>query len=157
MSHKLMDLVDQLKINGFKVTEPRLMMLEVLLENQDRFMSVDAIYLEVKARAPTVNVTTVYRNLEALESIGAIDRSLFDNQITYFKLTCHSHHHHHHHHMICTSCGHMTVIDFCPIDGLKRLAKQQRFVIEGHRLEVFGVCEQCTAKREQSQYITSLL
>jgi len=142
--HKREELLDQLKINGYKITEPRQMVLEVLLANQDRFLSVDAIYTEVKRLFPPVNMTTVYRNLEALETIGVLDRTLFDNQTAYFKLICQTHHHHH---MICTGCGRMTVIDFCPLEGLKRLAKKERFLIEGHRLEVFGKCEKCINRK----------
>lgn len=143
----LNDIIDQLKVNGFKVTAQRQLVIEVLLEAQDRFLSVEDIYRVVKATSPALNMTTVYRNLEALASLGLLDKTLFDNQTAYFKLVCHRHHHHH---MICTDCGRMTAIDYCPMESLKRMAKAHHFTIEGHRLEVFGRCGDCMEKKKRS-------
>lgn len=141
------EILDQLKVNGYKVTEQRQQVIEILLGDQERFLSADEIYSRVRSINAAINMTTVYRNLEALEAIGLLDRTLFENQTAYFKLICN---HHHHHHMICTSCGKMTIIDYCPMENLKRMAKEQRFSIEGHRLEVFGRCEACMVKRKRS-------
>lgn len=142
---KVQQILDQLKINGYKLTSQRSYLIEILCRFQDRFLKVEDLYDLVKAVHQGVNLTTIYRNLEALEDIGVVHRTLFDNQTAYFKLTCH---HHHHHHMICTTCGKMTVIDFCPLETLKKMAKQEHFVIEGHKLEVFGRCANCQSKSE---------
>lgn len=143
-THRLETLLEHLKMNGYRMTGPRQVVLEALIASQDKFLSVDALCDLVKTQDSKVNVTTVYRNLEALESLGLVHKTLFEDHVAYFKLTCH---HHHHHHMICTSCGKITIIDYCPMESLKKMAQQEQFIIEGHRLEIFGKCKQCANKK----------
>jgi Fur family ferric uptake transcriptional regulator len=57
----------------------------------------------------------------------------------------------HHHHLVCTGCG--TVADFtgCDLAALeKRVAGETGFVVDGHILELVGLCRDCqnSAKRQ---------
>ena len=53
-------------------------------------------------------------------------------------------HNHHHHHFICENCGETKVIDFCPIEKIK--SQLPNVNIHTHKLEVYGICEECQRK-----------
>jgi Fe2+ or Zn2+ uptake regulation protein len=141
-SDQVISLLDQLKTKQYKMTKARRLVVEALVQHQNRYMTVEDIYLWVKERYPSVNLTTIYRNLEAVEAIGELDRALFSEQVATYKLNCQ--HSHHHHHMICTVCGKIIAIDFCPVAELRVLAKKHKFTMMDHRMEIFGTCAVCS-------------
>ncbi|PTI95678.1 transcriptional repressor, partial [Staphylococcus simulans] len=55
-----------------------------------------------------------------------------------FRIACT---HHHHHHFICEICGDTKVIDYCPMDAIRK--QLPNVTIHTHKLEVYGICEKC--------------
>jgi Fe2+ or Zn2+ uptake regulation protein len=88
-----------------------------------------------------INATTIYRNLELLDTMHLLYKSTNDHNITHYKLICSEHHHHH---LICNQCGRMEAIDYCPIlPSLEALVKAHKFTLLDHSLELFGLCDDC--------------
>ncbi|PIU83954.1 MAG: ferric uptake regulation protein [Elusimicrobia bacterium CG06_land_8_20_14_3_00_38_11] len=134
---------------GYKVTVPREAILEVL-SLTDKHLSAEDIYLAVHKKYPAIGLTTVYRTLDILVSIGLIYKFDFGDGRARFELAEDSKGKKHHHHLICTKCG--RIIDYTDfIDDEfellqlveKGLSKKYNFKISGHLIQFCGLCDKC--------------
>jgi len=140
----LTEIITILKNHNYKITEQRRAILQILSEhNHHGLLSVERLYQETLKLYPKTNMSTVYRNLEILESLDLLYKIVNDNGATSYKLICCNEHHHH---IICNHCGKTEVIDFCPIDTLKLLAKEKKFQLTAHKIELYGYCQDCSSK-----------
>jgi len=96
----------------------------------------------VTACQDQVDRASVYRTIALFERIGVVQRL----QIGWkYKLELSDAFHHHHHHLTCRQCGRTSPL---PEDEqlekrLKALASGQNFVMQGHQLEIQGLCQTC--------------
>ncbi|GAB3081941.1 Fur family transcriptional regulator [Corynebacterium aquatimens] len=126
---------------GARNTRQRSAVVEVL-KDLDRFASAQAIHRELMARGQKVGLTTVYRTLQTLTDIGAVD-VLSSNGETVYR---HCLTEHHHHHLVCTKCGRSEEIDGGPVEQwAKETAAQHGYQLGGHDAEVFGICPLCAS------------
>ncbi|WZL73517.1 Fur family transcriptional regulator [Clostridiaceae bacterium 35-E11] len=132
----------RLKQKGYKLTNQRKAILQVLFQYKNHFLSAEEIYLQVKKRCQQTNFSTIYRNLEMLEKIEMIHKTNVYNGVFRYELICHDAHHHH---IICKSCGKTTPIDFCPLKDLYPQLQDQNFTLTDHKFELYGYCEKCQA------------
>ena len=65
-------IINRLKEDGCRITKQRLMLLDIILE--DECSSCKEIYYRATKKDPTIGTTTVYRMINTLEEIGAISR-----------------------------------------------------------------------------------
>ena len=65
-------IINRLKEDGCRITKQRLMLLDIILE--DECSSCKEIYYRATKKDPTIGTATVYRMINTLESIGAISR-----------------------------------------------------------------------------------
>jgi len=50
----------------------------------------------------------------------------------------------HHHHLVCSQCGVVTEVMGCMVDDLvSSLAQAADFQVEGHWMEIVGLCSRC--------------
>ncbi len=131
---------NKLKASALKMTNQRKAIIDVLLAEQTRLLSVEEIHQKLVKQGEKMNITTVYRNLETLEGVGLLHATILDDNVMYYKISCD---HGHHHHLICRNCGKIEVIDYCPLTEIYPLTRQKGFFIESHKLEVYGLCKDC--------------
>jgi len=136
----LNQIINQLKAKGYKVTQPRKTILNILLKNMSTMMTADEIFLMVKLEDQKINRSTVYRNIDTLSELGLIYKTLSSTGITKIKLRCCTEHHHH---LICDKCGTIVVYDDCESKKYKAFAESKGFEITGHTLELHGICSKC--------------
>lgn len=128
---------------GARNTKQRTAVVEVLRE-MNNFASAKDIHQELQAREAKVGLTTVYRTLQSLSEIDAVDALHMPTGETLYR---HCESDHHHHHLVCTKCGRTEEIDGGPIEAwAKEMASKFDFELTGHDAEVFGICAQCRAK-----------
>lgn len=128
-----------------RTTKQRTAVVEVMQEI-DRFQSAKEIHTALQDRNAKVGLTTVYRTLQSLVDIGAVDAL---HSPTGEVLYRHCESEAHHHHLVCTKCGRTEEIDGGPIEKWARqVADTYGFQLTGHDAEVFGICCKC---RENSQ------
>ena len=65
-------IINRLKEDGCRITKQRLMLLDIILE--DECSSCKEIYYRATKKDPTIGTATVYRTINTLEEIGAISR-----------------------------------------------------------------------------------
>ena len=65
-------IIEKLKENGCRITKQRLMLIDIILEND--CSSCKEIFYKASKADHKIGVATVYRMINALEEIGAISR-----------------------------------------------------------------------------------
>ena len=105
-------------------------------------MDRPASALEIRERAslPESDLVTVYRSLEALESIGVLQRVPLENGTQLFELTAPDDHFHH---LICRKCHRTERLDFCLHGVFEERARAAGFTEVSHTIEVYGLCSDC--------------
>ena len=78
-----------------------------------KVLSLQQIYEKVKEKYPTVDFSTIYRNIELLVNLDIIHKIYTGKPYGSYKL---KELNKHHHHIICIDCGKAEVIEFCPWD-----------------------------------------
>ena len=127
---------------GNRTTKQRTAVVEVMQEI-DRFQSAKEIHTALQERNAKVGLTTVYRTLQSLVDIKAVDAL---HSPTGEVLYRHCETEAHHHHLVCTKCGRTEEIDGGPIEKwANEVASTHGFQLTGHDAEIFGVCAKCQA------------
>lgn len=134
------ELLSLIKSKGCRITDSRKTILEVLYANRTILLSVDKLHQLASAINPSINTTTIYRNLQLLEDLSLLYIKE-DGGLSLYKLVCHDHHHHH---IICLNCSKMVPIDYCPIrPALESLVAKEGFHLVDHHMELYGYCPDC--------------
>ncbi len=115
------------------------------LASSGRSLAPAEILTLARGEVPSLNLSTVYRQLRALHDEAQVVRVDLPGQPARFEAPCalphergHAHHHHHFH---CTVCDRVFPIHGCP-GGMERLAPAG-FRVEQHELTLRGRCRDC--------------
>jgi Fur family ferric uptake transcriptional regulator len=138
---------------GYRLTAGREAILDVLSKS-DGHLSAEDIYIKIRSRQPNIGLTTVYRTLDVLSSLGMVYKLDFGDGRARYELASGPKGSHHHHHLVCTSCN--RVIDYTDfiddeIELLnqteKGLSKKYNFKIKNHLIQFYGLCQDCSNKK----------
>ena len=124
---------------GYKLTAPRLIVLEILECGGGHLTSSEVIEL-VERRDPSIGRATVFRTLDLLAQLGIVGKTTQAGTGTSYVLMIGGHHHH----LICVRC--QCVIEFpdCELSPLlAALESRYGFHPESHLLEIYGLCAAC--------------
>ena len=125
---------------GLKSTRQRDVILDAFLSS-DRHLSIEELYLKLRAKHPNIGYATVYRTLKLFAESGIAREIQFGDGQTRYE---HVNEGEHHDHLVCTRCG--TIIEFEneAIENLQdEVAARHDFLIETHKLELYGICAKC--------------
>lgn len=126
---------------GYKVTDQRLRILEILLEHTDKHMSAEEIYDIVKEENRDIGLATVYRALDLFEELNIIHKLNFGDGRSRYEL---KEEEHHHHHLICTNCNEVYEVAEDLLEQLEeKIERNYGFKITGHHLKFYGLCKNC--------------
>jgi Fe2+ or Zn2+ uptake regulation protein len=127
---------------GYRLTEPR-RSLAALIADQDGHFTAAGLVAAARARHLGVGRATVFRTLDLLEGIGAVERlDLPSGEHAY--VGCEPAHHHH---VICSRCGRTSEIDDAGLRPVVReVVRQTGYRVDEHRLELFGLCPACQSE-----------
>lgn len=127
-----------LKNKGLKVTKGRVAILNALY-NSDKSLSVESILEDCKSRGVDINLSTVYRGVEAFEDKGIVDKfSLNDGRFSYIIKG------EEHKHLLQCSVCHKEIEVPCPMKQIEEMvANETGFTLTEHNLVMKGVCEKC--------------
>lgn len=97
---------------------------------------------------PALSLSTIYRNLEALEEVGVVSHTHLDHRSPTYHLADHAEHLH----LVCLSCG--TVIE-SPVASadpfVGNLLTRHGFVADVRHMAIQGWCEACSARPAESK------
>jgi Fur family transcriptional regulator, ferric uptake regulator len=127
---------------GMRMTPQRQFVLDALLDLEHA--TPEQICQQVQRRTPTVNITTIYRTLELLESLGVVRHTHLGHGAPTYSV-----HEHEHVHLVCHRCGR---VDEVPREVMAELAGTLRhrhgFSLDASHLALSGICRTCSSSRE---------
>lgn len=129
---------------GLRSTRQRDIILDFFLSTRQH-VSVEELYLKIKASHPGIGHATVYRTLKLFTEAGlAREILLNDGQTRYEHVSAGEHHDH----LVCTGCNAIIEFEDETIEKLqKEIALLHGFMIKSHKLELYGLCAACRAKQ----------
>lgn len=128
---------EALRAAGMRVTPERGLLLDALAKARHPVSSKELH----ESVAGAMDRVTVYRNLETFVISGVARRIDVGHRHAHYEAAGDEHHH-----LICTRCGRMEDVAYCPDPrSTARLLKASRHfsAIERHALEFYGVCNAC--------------
>ena len=121
---------DELKQAGLKATRPRLMILQLLEDAEERHLTAEGVYRSLLDAGEEVGLATVYRVLTQFEQAGLVKRHHFDGERAFFELDENKHHDH----MVCMRCGRVEEFVNDEIERLQQeVAREHDFHLTDHR------------------------
>lgn len=131
------------KTAGLRHTKQRHDLMN-LLKASDVPLSAQDIFSRLVGGGSKLNLSTVYRTLDTLESCKIIRKIVIESEnmaLYEYNETGHKHY------LICLGCKKIRSIEACPLESYETtLSKETDFVIEGHSLNIYGYCPECTGK-----------
>lgn len=128
---------------GLRATRQRAAIVEAL-ERSGRPVTAQALHAKLARGAKGgPGLATIYRTLQALAQ-GGFARTFpaGEGELAY-KLCDPGHHHH----LICEGCGLVVEIPSCEVESwASRAARKRGFTLSSHQADVFGLCEDCSAR-----------
>jgi len=113
------------------------------LSASEGFVSAQGLHSTLHATGSPIGLATVYRALADLATDGSAD-SLQSPEGESLYRACSSNDHHHH--LICRNCGLTVEIEADAVETwANNVATEHGFTQAAHVVDVFGLCERCTA------------
>lgn len=129
--------VDELKNTGLKVTLPRLKILEIFQNGDQRHMTAEDVYRVLLQDGSDVGLATVYRVLAQFEQAGILSRNHFESGKAVYELDQGAHHDH----LVCLDCGRVEEFFDAQIERRqKAVAQAKGFDIADHTLSLYAHC-----------------
>ncbi len=134
------ELIDVIKKCGLKTTKHRISILDII-EQSEQPMTIEQVFFRLQKENIFVNLSTVYRvfdifvkkNIVKKLNISSENHSMFE----YNRMV-------HSHYLICLVCKKCLAINHCPIgDYEESLRNETKYLIAGHKLEIYGYCPEC--------------
>ena len=124
---------------GGRATPQRRRILEAI-DAAPAGASAEELVTVVSGSAGRAARSTVYRTLDTLREIGAVD-------------IVHPRPEHHRyiprrtadqHHVVCEACGRVALVQDCEFQRtVEAIETETRYTVRRHTLEIFGTCEEC--------------
>lgn len=131
---------EMLSREGLKNTKHRNSVLHII-EKSAQPVTAEQIYFALVSQAVSINLSSVYRVLNTLvEKHLIIKSSMAGESKTVFELNRLEHKHY----VVCTQCKKVVAVPGCPLEEYeKMLADKIGFDVQGHQLELYGICRDC--------------
>jgi Fe2+ or Zn2+ uptake regulation protein len=135
-------IVDALDHAGYRLTEPRRAVADLIAEQTGHFTASDLEGV-VRDRRLGISRATLFRALELLTELEVVERlDLPTGEHAYVPCA-----RVHHHHVICSRCGRTAEVEDCGVaESVAEIARRSGYRIDSHRLELFGLCRHCQAR-----------
>ena len=130
-----------LRTDGQRLTVPRLTIIGWIAAQTTPF-SAEALTAALAHHPAGVGRATAYRTIDCLRERGWLARVQTERGGCTYAHTLPGHHHH----AVCTRCGATLLLEgWSVLESLTALLARQGFCVQGHILELFGLCARCQA------------
>ena len=124
---------------GFRITPQRELIIETLAHSEWH-LSAEELHQRLQPRSKTINLATVYRNMDLLVKQGYATRLLGGEGKFLYATRQHSRHLH----LICRKCGRTYPAAYEGLQPfLEHLKKTYGFQVEVEHLTFSGLCPDC--------------
>lgn len=140
-SDRVEQILATLRGGGGRASTPRRVIIEALLD-AEHHLTVEELANAVQERHPEIHLTTVYRTVEALESLGVVYHVHLGHGPAQWHLSDDTHQH-----LVCQGCG--TVLE-APDEVFAQLQERVQgefgFVPDARHFALVGWCAACHAR-----------
>ena len=131
----------ELRSRGYRVTPQRQLVLEAVAKLSHA--TPEEIAARVQQTAKGVNISTIYRTLELLDSLGLVTHTHLNHGAPTYHLASEAGHVH----LVCQNCGKITEASPEEVAPLTRtLDERHGFETNVSHLTVFGRCHDCRSR-----------
>ena len=135
--------ITELKDNGFKITNSRCCVLDVLAKSK-RSLNAYEIAAQSEKNQVKIDTSTVYRILKTFQKLGLIHFVKEQNGYLCCQDFDCGKKQHCHHQLVCEKCHKVEEIHLDDTDFIKSIrAKNPNFRIQNHYFEFLGKCASC--------------
>ena len=133
-------LVDALDEAGYRLTQPRRAVAELVAARDSHFTANDLI-ADARDHDLEIGRATIFRALELFTELDLLERiDLPNGDHAYVPCEPQSHHHH----VVCGDCGAVTEVkDHGLGAAIAEIEARTGWHVESHRLELYGRCPSC--------------
>ncbi len=136
------DVEELFRQHGVHYTRPRKIAWQFFAGHPQGHSINDAV-LALKQQG--IGQATVYRTIELFLQLGLLNSVHDATGNIFYIAVCPGHSHA----IICSNCHTVVEFDDCDISLLEKLLTAKTgFTIQGHHLEIFGICPDCVLKME---------
>lgn len=133
------EILERIQEHGLRVTRPRRLIVRSVLSQTGPF-SAEELWSQLQSDGHAAGRATVFRTLDLLVDLGVLDRVHDPSGLHRYVLAGTGHRHH----VVCSRCGAVADFNGCNVEELITAAVSQTgFQINGHWLELFGICATC--------------
>lgn len=133
-------LVEALDEAGYRLTEPRRVVAELITERSGHFTANDLI-ARAQERDLGIGRATIFRALDLFTELQLLERIDLPNG-DHAYVPCLPGYHHHH--VICQRCARVTEVpDLGLGEAIADMERSTGWTVQRHRLELFGLCPEC--------------
>jgi len=126
------------------------LVLNYFIENPDKMLSTEDVYNALIQQHDSINLTTVYRNLEKLVDENLImafvsdDRKKSTYKFVGEQSSCNDHLH-----LLCTECGKVIHLDCNFMDEIAaHISDKHDFDLKCSNSIIYGICKECKSKNK---------
>ena len=132
------------------MTENRKKIFAYLQNHSDTTVSAKDIFAYMKEHGDTINLSTIYRNLDRLEKEGTVIRYLSEKGDTAtYQYVDDGKHCDKHLHLQCLKCGKIIHLDCQFMTNIAHHASEHHgFDIQCKNSIIYGICKECKEKGE---------
>ncbi len=131
--------------------EDRFKVLEAFLQTE-KHVTVEEVHQLLQTNGWDLEPDFVRETLQLMCRFGFASQSRFDNGVILYE---HRHLGQHHDHMICTKCRKILEFEEEQIEQLQiKIAAARGFHMLQHKLEIYGICNNCLKERIQLMPLT---
>lgn len=135
---------DYMTRHGLRSTEQRRIVTEQFFAS-DGHLSIEDLLDRVRIEEPKIGYATVYRTLKLLKECGLAFERHFGDGVSRYEVAWKDEHHDH---LICVDCERIIEFEDDAIEKLQReVASRHGFRLVRHKLELYGICPDCQARR----------
>lgn len=135
---------DYMARHGLRSTEQRRVVTEMFFSSQGH-LSIEDLLEQVRLEEPKIGYATVYRTLKLLKECGLAYERHFGDGVSRYEVAWEDEHHDH---LICVECEKIVEFEEDNIEQLQqKVANKYGFKLVRHKLELYGICSDCRAKR----------
>ena len=135
---------DYMARHGLRSTEQRRVVTELFFASKGH-LSIEELLDEVRVKEPRIGYATVYRTLKLLKECGLAFERHFGDGVSRYEVAWSDEHHDH---LICVECEKIIEFEDDDIEALQhQVAAKHGFTLVRHKLELYGVCPACRARK----------
>lgn len=133
--------------NSHMPVTPQRIRIAGILFGTHRHVSAEEILDQLRAGGESIGKATVYRTLDLLVKAGLIREHDFGDGVRRYEPRPTRPHHEH---FVCTRCGKVIEFELMEVERLVTdVARLHRFRPVHHKMEIYGLCEECRGARAE--------